>query len=162
MEIINNASEKFKGFQDEICSTLFELLRKITALENEISARDEELEEKSPDPHQFTPEMEQLWSEYRKRLGDILKPACSEKLLKRGYGQSFSDPAKYACIDGDCKAYFIMKSAKKAVVEIHVQGIGQVNHKIVLKNIDGKWLVDETYYGFESDPDKWLIDPAIR
>ncbi len=162
MEIINQASEKFKDLQDEICGTLFDLLRKINVLEKEISARDEELEEKSPDPHLYTPEMDQLWSEYRKRLGDILKPACSEKLLNRGYGQSFSDPAKYACIDGDCKVYFIMKSAKKAVVEIHVQRPGRSNHKFVLKDIDGKWLVDEVYYGFESNPDKWLVAPAIR
>ncbi len=162
MEIINQASEKFKDLQDEICGTLFDLLRQINALEKEISARDEELEAKSPDPHQFTPEMKQLWSEYRKRLGDILKPACSEKLLNRGYGQSFSDPAKYAYIDGDCKVYFIMKTAKKAVVEISVQGAGKLNHKFVLRNIDGKWLVDEVYYGFETKPDKWLAAPAIR
>ena len=162
MEIINNASEKFKGFQDEICGTLFDLLRKITSLENEIYERHEAIMSKNPGSHEATPEWMMLWSEHKKRLGDILKPACSEKLLKRGYGTSFSNPAKYEYIDGDCKVYFIMKSAKKAVIETHVQGAGMVNHKFVLKDIDEKWIVDEVYYSFESDPDKWLVDPAIR
>ncbi len=162
MEIINQASDKFKGFQDEICGTLFDLLRKITALENEMSERNEAIMGKIRGSHEATPEWMMLWSEYKKRLGDILKPACSEKLLKRGYGASFKNPAKYAYIDGDCKVYFIMKTAKKAVIETHDQGADLVNHKFVLKDIDGKWIVDEVYYGFESNPDKWLVDSGIR
>ncbi len=161
MEIINQASEKFKNLQDEICGTLFDLLRKLTTLENEIYERHEAIMGKTRDSHEATPEWMMLWSEYRKQLGDILKPACSEKLLKRGYGASFKNPAKYAYIDGNCKVYFIMKTAKKAVIETHDQDAGLVNHKFVLKNIDGKWIVDETYYGFETNPDKWLVDYAI-
>lgn len=161
MEIINQASEKFKGFQDEICGTLFDLLRQITTLENEIYERHEAIMGKIRGSHEATPEWMMLWSEYKKRLGDILKPACSEKLLKKGYGASFQSSTKYGYIDGDCKVYFIMKTAKKAVIETHVQGAGMVNHKFVLKDIDGKWIVDEVYYGFETTPDKWLAAPGI-
>lgn len=36
MEIINEASEKFRDKQDEICGLLFDLLRKIDEIEKDV------------------------------------------------------------------------------------------------------------------------------
>lgn len=159
MEIINEANEKFKDKQAEICEPLFGLLRKVNALEKEINERSEELEKKKKNlgiESEFTSEDEELWAEYKKRLIKILKPYCTENLYKN-CGRSFQYPLKYGYIDGECKVSFIMKSAKKAVVETHFRsGVDQKN-KFVIKDFDGKWLLCEVYYGFE-DEDSWYSD----
>lgn len=162
MEIINEASEKFKDKQAEICEPLFELLRQINALEKEVCERSAELESKRIElglpESQTPPGKKELWAEYRQRLGEIVKPAITEKLAKRGWGGSFGSPQKYGYIDGDCRVVFIMKTAKRAVVETHFSyGLDKM-HKLVLRDVDGKWLLDEVYYGFEDQPDKWYAD----
>lgn len=161
MKIINEAGDKFKDRQDEVCGFLFDILRKLNALEKEIYERDEKLKLKRSEPHIVAPGEEELWDEYERRTGEIVEPVCTEKLLKRGYGGSFGNPQKYAYIDGECRANFIMKTAKKAVVETTFSQGGFQRHKFVLKDADGKWLIDEVYYGFESAPDRWYID-SIR
>lgn len=162
MEIINEANEKLRDKQDEVCGFLFDLLRQINTLENDIFTRDRALEAKKPElgisPNQIAPGQKELWAEYRRRLGDIVRPACTEKLIGKGYGGSFGMPVKYGYIDGECTVNFIMKTAKRAVIETHfMQGIGS-KHKFVVRDIDGKWFVDEVYYGFESDGNKWHSD----
>lgn len=159
MEIINEANEKFKDKQADICEPLFELLRKVNALEKEIYERNEGLEIKKEElgiENEFTPEDKELWAEYKKCLGEILKPYCTENLYKN-CGGSFGSPQKYGYIDGECKVNFIMKSAKKAVVETHYKSGIDKKHKFVFKNIDDKWLLCEVYYGFE-DEDSWYSD----
>lgn len=164
MEIINEASEKFKEKQSEICEPLFDLLRKINALEKEVCERSAELERKRielglPDS-QTPPGKKELWAEYKQRMGEIVKPAITEKLAKRGWGGSFGSPQKYGYIDGECTVNFIMKTAKRAVVETHFKHGSGHKHKFVIKDIDGKWLLDEVYYGFE-DESGWHSD-SIR
>lgn len=162
MKIINEASDKFKDKQDEVCGFALDILRQINALENEVYERSLELIRQKLEAgipkHQVGPGENELWEEYAQRLGELLKPVCTEKLMKRGYGGSFGSPVKYGYIDDDSTVKFIMKSAKKAVIETHfVRGVPTM-HKLVLKPEDGKWLFDEVYYGFESAPDRWYVD----
>lgn len=162
MQIVNEASEKFKDKQAEICELLLELLRKINVLEKEIYERSEELagkKEEQGKEYEFTTEDEELWEEYQERLVEIVKPYCTEN-LSENCGGDFGSPQKYGYIDGDCKVNFIMKSAKKAVVETHYHGGVDEKHKFVFKDVDGKWLLCEVYYGFE-DESGWYSD-SIR
>ena len=159
MEIINEAKDKFKDLQDVICKPLFELLRQINAAEEWAYERSEELEKKKRElglpESQEAPGMDELWEEYGKRLSEITKPYCTEKLSANG--GSFGSPTKYAYIDEECKVVFIMKSAKKAVVETHFNAGVDEKNKFVFKDVDGKWLLDEVYYGFE-DETAWYSD----
>ena len=162
MEIINEASEKFRDKQEEICGILFPLLQRINVLEKEIYERCEELRAKKEElgipKNQLAPGEKELKAEYRERLGEIVKPCCTEKLLSKGIGTSFGNPQKYGYIDGECKAHFIMKTVARAVIETHYKHGVDSKHKFVLKSVDGKWLLDEVCYGFESDGDKWSSD----
>lgn len=165
MKIINEANEKFKDMQEEICNMLFTLLRKINVVEKEIYERSIELKQKKEamgiPKSQIGPGEKELFGELKKRLGEIIKPCCTDKLLKRGYGGSFGNPQKYSYIDGECTVKFIMKTSKRAVVETYYHaGIDQ-KHKFVIKYVDDKWLIDEVYYGFTSEPDKWYVDSLI-
>lgn len=162
MEIISEANEKFKDIQDEICGFLFDLLRRIDEIEKDVFNKSEELKRKKAElgipKHQVGPGENELWDEYEERLGEIVKPACTEKLLKRRYACSFGKPSKYGYIGGECTARFIMKTAKRAVVQTDFMHGTPQSHKFVIRDVDGKWLVDEVYYGFQSDPDKWYSD----
>lgn len=162
MEIINEANEKFKDKQDEICGFLFGLLRQIDDIEKDVFKKSEELKRKKAEmgipKHQVGPGENELWDEYEQRLGEVVKPACTEKLIKRRYACSFGKPSKYGYIDGECTARFIMKIAKRAVVQTGFMHGTPQSHKFVIRDVDGKWLVDEVYYGFQSDPDKWYSD----
>lgn len=162
MEIINEASEKFKDKQDEICGHLFDLLRRINEIEKDIFDRDEAIVRKKPElgipRNQIAPGQKELWAEYKERLGAVVTPVCTEKLLAKRYGGSFGSPQKYGYIDGECTVNFIMKTAKRAVVETHFKHGTNQKHKFVIRDVDGKWLLDEVYYGFESDGDKWYSD----
>lgn len=164
MEIINQASEKFKDKQEEICGILFPLLRRVAVLEKEIYERKQKLREENAKLgytiNQVGPGEKELWTEYKERMGEIAKSGCcTEKLINKGYAGSIADPQKYGYIDSeDCKADFIMKTAKRATVITHFKHAVDSKHKFVLRDVDGKWLLDEVYYGFESDGDKWYSD----
>ena len=75
MEIINEASEKFRDKQDEICGLLFDLLRKIDEIEKDVFNKSEELKRKKAElgipKHQVGPGEEELWDEYGQRLGEV-------------------------------------------------------------------------------------------
>jgi len=162
MKIMNEANEKFRDKQNEVCGFLLDLLRQINTLESEIVIRDDALASKKPElglaMNQIAPGQIELWTEYEQRLGEIVKPACTEKLLGKGYGRVFGTPVKYGYIDGECTVNFMMKTAKRAVVETHYREGIDCRHKFVIRDVDGKWLVDEVYYGYESDGDKWHTD----
>lgn len=161
MTIICEASEKFKGFQDEVCGFLFDMLRELAALEKEIFERNEEYERqkiKNGIPkHQIYPEFPDLVDEFKTRYKGIVETRCTEKLFKRGYAGSFGKPQKYGYIDGDCTVYFKMRSAEKATVETHYHKGIDCKHKFTLICADGRWLVDAVHYGFENDK-TWHVD----
>lgn len=162
MEIINEASEKFKDKQAEICGFLFDLLKRINTLEKEIFERSEELKRKKAElgipKHQVGHGENELWDEYEQRLGEVVKPVCTEKLIGKRYGGSYGNPSKYGYIDVECTARFIMKTAKRAVVQTDFMHGTPQSHKFVIRDVDGKWLIDEVYYGFQSNPEKWYSD----
>lgn len=83
MEIINQASEKFRDMQDEVCGFLFGILQQLNELETEVFERSEELKLKRPEPHIMAPGEDELWDEYRERIREIVKLCCTEKLYKQ-------------------------------------------------------------------------------
>ena len=161
MKINCEADEKFRPFQEEICSFLFEMLQEINILEKEIFERNNELEAqkiKAGIPKNQIPQgWKELLVEFRERYFKIIDGKCTEKLLKRGYAGAFGSPQKFGYINEECRVNFIMKSEKKAVIETHYSHGVDSKQKFVLKKIDGKWMLDEFYYGFENE-DHWYVD----
>lgn len=168
MEIINESAEKFRDKQDEICDFLFGVLKEFNAVEKDAWEQSKILKEeklKSGIPeHQVSPEESKLWDEYEAKLNEIRPKYLTEKHIQRGYCPSIRSRQKYGYLNESepcnefCKANFIMKSAKKAVVIMHFNMVGlDEMHKFVIVNIDGKWLIDAVYHGFEDEPDKWSI-----
>lgn len=155
MEIINEAADKFKNMQAELCEFLFGMLREINVLEREIIMRDKKITEEK----RFG-EFNALWSDLRERYGAIVNDKCTEKLISKGYGQSFSSEITYAFaeedfkgIDGkDCTVTFHMNSPRKAVIEARYKRSSQERaDKFTMIKQGDKWLIDAHNWWSEYD-----------
>lgn len=155
MEIINEASEKFKDNQDELCGMLFDMLRRINALEREFVARGKQLFEEK----RFS-ETKAMFAEYRERYGEIVGDKCTEKLLSKPYGMSLNTPILYAFakedfvgVDGkECVVTFQMNAPKRAVIEFRFKRSSKERaDKFTLIKQGEKWRVNAHDWWTEYD-----------
>lgn len=156
MKIINEASDKFKDNQDEVCGCLFELLRLINELERSVFQRDCIIREKAMLKEMTVEEAEnarqQMWVDYRTDCGKIVMGRCTEKLLKYGYARSFAPTPMYEYIEGDCEVFFRMSAPKKAVVEIVIpSGTAHLIHTFTMMRDGEAWLADAFTYGTDKE-----------
>lgn len=159
MEIINEASEKFKDKQTEVIDALLELLRLINALEKSVFERDSEINtrirKKELTAAEISACFDDLWSDYREECKKVVDPRCTEKLLKKGYARSFNNVPMYSYIDDpeDCRGVFKMETEKKAVVEFRFTKHSSVifMHRFTLVPNGDKWLVDAFSYATEQE-----------
>ncbi len=152
MEIVNNAADKFKEMQPELCEFLFEMLCEINELEIKIGQRNALIEKKTPglNRDQISDEYKWLWSDFHDEYERIVRDKCTEKLLSKGYGKTFGTSIKYIWAEenppaeiGERTLIFEMKAAKKAVIEVRYKRFGRsCASKFTLIKQDGKWLVD--------------------
>ena len=159
---LKNTFKKYEIMAEVLMNQLFALLKALDALEKEIFERDHALDLEKPSlnipSHQVHPNWHALMEEYEERFKAILEGKVTEKLLSRGYATQYSQPSEYAYLDDEAFSVdFTMRKADMATIIIHYQQALEMKHKFVLRLIDGKWLVDEKYYGFENE-DTWHLD----
>ncbi|MDE6727143.1 MAG: hypothetical protein K2J80_04275 [Oscillospiraceae bacterium] len=146
MEIINNADDKFKGMQAELCGFLFDMLREINALEMKIGKRDALIKKRIPELNstQISAEFDAMWSDFHDEYKRIVSDKCTEKLIAKGCNRGFQSPVKYGWVDTeDCTVIFQMKALKRAVIEVRYKRFSQnCASRFALIKQDGKWLVD--------------------
>lgn len=152
MEIINNADEKFKDMQAELCDFLFDMLREINDLEIRIGQRNALIEKRTPalDSAQISAEYKSLWSDFHDEYERIVSNKCTEKLLDKGYAKVFGTSIRYIWAEenppaeiSERKLIFEMKAAKKAIIEVQYKRFTQnCARKFTLIKQDDKWLVD--------------------
>lgn len=159
MEIINNAADKFKDKQGEVCGILLELLGQLNELERSVYRRDcvirEKIQKKELTAEEISREYDDMWADYREECRKIVEGRCTEKLLKKGYAKSFSTPPMYGYIEDedDCRGTFSMETAKKAVVEFRFTNHSSVRfmHRFTLVPSGDDWLADAFSYGTEKE-----------
>lgn len=141
MEIVNEATEKFQGFQDELCKILFNMLREINVLELSMLEKISVLNRRPTREEQSS-----MWSDFRESYKRIVYDRCTEKLLAKPYGMSFYSEITYAWADEgfeDCKVTFQMTVPKRAVIEArYKRGAQDCADKFTLIKSGEKWLVD--------------------
>ncbi len=160
--ILKSTPEKYEKMTEELVPPLFELLRELDSLEQEIFVRNREMDNEKPilkiPSHQIHPKWHELLSEYRTRFLCIIDKRVSEKLKSRGYANSFGHPTRYFYMtSGAFSAEFTMRKEDMANIVIYFKKSLDMKHKFVLRLIDGKWLIDEKYYGF-GDEKTWHAD----
>lgn len=130
-----------------------ELLQKLTFLEEEIYERNKGLDAekgllKIPS-HQIHPKWKELMDEYHQRYLAFLDGCVSEKLLSKGARNSYGHPSEYSYLQGEnFSVWFTMRKGDLATVIPYYGEALEMKHKFVLRLIDGKWLIDEKFYGF--------------
>lgn len=146
--VVEDTPEKFRPLAEEIVPPLLELLEARNALEREICARAMKLREEQAaaglPSYQATPAGEELHEEYRRRYLELVRPRCTEKMLKWGAAGSFGKPAKYDYLfdSPEPAVFFTMRSAKKAVVSTRNPVSYGYRYRFLLRPSEEGWMVD--------------------
>lgn len=152
---IVDTPEKYEKVADELIPFLTDFLRAANKLEEEIFIKDRKLDENKYKlgipAHIIGPGQKEIFGEFRTRFAEMAKDKCMEELLKKGARGSFGSPSEYAYIDEKCEIVFMMKSAKKAVIETRFRHGTDMKHQFVFKLTDEGWRISGKKYGFRDE-----------
>lgn len=157
-----NTPENYRAMAEIIIPPLLNLLKSLTLLEEEIFERnralDKEKEALSIPTNQLHPKWNELMDNYFQRQMQLLTGRVTQKCLEGGVRNSYGSPSEYNYFQtNDFSVDFIMTKAEEARVITHYQEALEMKHQFVLRLVDGNWLLDEKFYGFE-DEETWYGD----
>lgn len=157
-----NTPENYRAMAEIIIPPLLNLLKSLTLLEEEIFERnralDKEKEALSIPANQVHPKWNDLMDDYFHRQIQLMTGQVTRKCLEGGVRNSYGSPSEYNYAQtNDFSVDFIMTKAEEARVITHYQEALEMKHQFVLRLVDGNWLLDEKFYGFE-DEETWYDD----
>lgn len=151
----NGTLEKYQEMKYELIPILINLLDDISNLESTFINKSEDLEEKKLKlgipSSQVSPGSEEMWKEYKKKYRELIERICTEELLKYGFANSMGKPGEYSYLKAGCNLFFIMKSSKRATIEIHFEKGNSMRHQFILRKIDDNWKISDKKYGFRRE-----------
>lgn len=117
--------ERLEKYKKEFTRTLMEVLGKLNALEHEYYEKNEEFDnsyEGNTIPEHLVETHKIIWKEYKLKYRDILREYCTEKVSEDPSSTgSMGKPCKYYFIEKYHELSFIMKTEKKAIIEINYE-----------------------------------------
>ena len=154
--------ENYRAMAEIIIPPLLNLLKSLTLLEEEIFERNRALDKKKEalgiPSNQLHPLWNELMDDYFQRQMQLLTGRVTQNCLEGGVRNSYGSPSEYNYVKrNDFSVDFIMTKAEEARVITHYQEALDMKHQFVLKLVDGNWLLDEKFYGFE-DEETWYGD----
>ena len=157
-----NTPENYRAMAEIIIPPLLNLLKSLTLLEEEIFERnralDKEKEALGISANQIHPKWNELMDDYFQRQMQLLTGRVTQKCLEGGVRNSYGSPSEYNYVKtNDFSVDFIMTKAEEARIITHYQEALEMKHQFVLRLVDGNWLLDEKFYGFE-DEETWYLD----
>ena len=157
-----NTPENYRTMVEIIIPPLFDLLKSLTLLEEEIFERnralDKEKEALAIPVNQVHPKWNDLMDDYFHRQIQLITGRVTQKCLEEGVRNTYGSPSEYNYVKrNDFSVDFIMTKAEEARVITHYQEALEMKHQFVLRLVDGNWLLDEKFYGFE-DEETWYLD----
>jgi hypothetical protein len=157
-----NTPENYRAMVEIIIPPLLDLLKSLTLLEEEIFERnralDKEKEALAIPANQVHPKWNDLMDDYFQRQMQLLTGRVTQKCLEGGVRNSYGSPSEYNYVKrNDFSVDFIMIKAEEARIITHFQEALEMKHQFVLRLVDGNWLLDEKFYGFE-DEETWYGD----
>ena len=157
-----NTPEKYQTVAEIIITPLLDLLKSLTLLEEEIFERNRSLNKEKealgiPSNH-LHPLWNDLMDDYFHRQIQLITGRVTQKCLEGGVRNSYGSPSEYNYVQrNDFSVDFIMTKAEEARVITHYQEALEMKHQFVHRLVDGNWLLDEKFYGFE-DEETWHLD----
>ena len=157
-----NTPENYRAMVEIIIPPLLDLLKSLTMLEEEIFERnralDKEKEALAIPANQLHPKWNELMDDYFQRQMQLLTGRVTQKYLEGGVRNSYGSPSEYNYVKrNDFSVDFIMTKAEEARIITHFQEALEMKHQFVLRLVDGNWLLDQKFYGFE-DEETWYLD----
>ncbi|WP_434349615.1 hypothetical protein [Streptococcus sp. KHUD_014] len=157
-----NTPENYRAMVEIIIPPLLDLLKSLTLLEEEIFERnralDKEKEALAIPANQVHPKWNELMDDYFHRQIQLLTGRVTKKCLEEGVRNTYGSPSEYNYVKrNDFSVDFIMTKAEEARIITHFQEALEMKHQFVLRLVDGNWLLDEKFYGFE-DEETWYLD----
>ena len=157
-----NTPENYRAMAEIIIPPLLNLLKSLTLLEEEIFERnralDKEKETLGIPSNQLHPLWNELMDDYFQRQMQLLTGRVTQKCLEEGVRNTYGSPSEYNYVQrNDFSVDFIMTKAEEARVITHYQEALEMKHQFVLRLVDGNWLLDQKFYGFE-DEETWYLD----
>jgi len=157
-----NTPENYQAMAEIIIPPLLDLLKSLTMLEEEIFERnralDKEKEALAIPANQVHPKWNELMDDYFQRQMQLLTGRVTQKYLEGGVRNSYGSPSEYNYVKrNDFSVDFIMIKAEEARIITHFQEALEMKHQFVLRLVDGNWLLDQKFYGFE-DEETWYLD----
>lgn len=157
-----NTPENYRAMAEIIIPPLLDLLKSLTMLEEEIFERnralDKEKEALAIPANQLHPKWNELMDDYFQRQMQLLTGRVTQKYLEGGVRNSYGSPSEYNYVKrNDFSVDFIMTKAEEARIITHFQEALEMKHQFVLRLVDGNWLLDQKFYGFE-DEETWYLD----
>lgn len=158
----NNTPENYRAMAEIIIPPLLNLLKSLTLLEEKIFERnralDKEKEALGIPANQVHPKWNDLMDDYFHRQMQLITGQVTQKYLERGVRNTYGSPSEYNYVKrNDFSVDFIMTKAEEARIITHYQDALEMKHQFVLRLVDGNWLLDEKFYGFE-DEETWYLD----
>ena len=156
-----NTPENYRAMVEIIIPPLLDILKSLTLLEEEIFERnralDKEKEALAIPANQVHPKWNELLDDYFQRQMQLLTGRVTQKYLERGPRNSYASPSEYNYVQtNDFSVDFIMTKAEEARIITHYQEALEMKHQFVLRLVDGNWLLDQKFYGFE-DEETWYL-----
>ena len=157
-----NTPEKYQTVAEIIITPLLDLLKSLTLLEEEIFERNRALNKEKealgiPSNH-LHPLWNDLMDDYFHRQIQLITGRVTQKCLEGGVRNSYGSPSEYNYVQrNDFSVDFIMTKVEEARVITHYQEALEMKHQFVHRLVDGNWLLDEKFYGFE-DEETWHLD----
>lgn len=157
-----NTPENYRAMVEIIIPPLLDLLKSLTLLEEEVFERnralDKEKEALAIPVNQVHPKWNELMDVYFQRQMQLLTGRVTQKCLEGGVRNSYGSPSEYNYVQrNDFSVDFIMTKAEEARIITHFQEALEMKHQFVLRLVDGNWLLDEKFYGFD-DEETWYLD----
>ncbi|GEM_PF-4053519 len=151
-----NTPKKYEDKADEIVSELFELLEELLLVQERAALRLQRLKQKQLTLKEKSERHTEIFEKCTEEYAEVIRGRCTEKEMAFKHPSCIGETAAYAYIKGLYTVDFTMKKADTAIVITHFRKDAlNKKHKFVLKSVDGKWLVDEVYSGFEGER-KWF------
>ncbi|MDE6728952.1 MAG: hypothetical protein K2J80_13610 [Oscillospiraceae bacterium] len=150
-----NTPKKYEDKADEVISELFGLLGELLTVQERAALRFQRLEQKSLPYMEKCAKHTEIFDKCIAEYAEVIKDRCTENEMAHKHPGSMGQTPEYFYIKGEYTVDFTMKTPNTATVitHFHKENFDE-KHKFVLVFVDGTWLVDAVYSGFEGEH-KW-------
>ncbi|MBZ0310954.1 MULTISPECIES: hypothetical protein [Clostridium] len=115
-------TKKYEDYKKQLIEILIAFLKNLNSLEEEYNIMEENFNnsyEGNQIPVELIDKGRQIWKEFSQKKRGILREYCTEKVSETPrIGGSMGKPTQFYFIEKEHNLQFIMKTEKKAVIEI--------------------------------------------